>query len=363
MIAPMPYFGGKSRIAPVVWRALGDVPNMVEPFFGSGAVLLARPDSHQWWDRTETANDADGMVANFWRALKAAPDDLAHHADWPVSEPDLSARHAWLVEHKADLVARLCGDPDYCDPKIAGWWLWGICAWIGGGWCSGAGPWHVVDGRLVNGAEGDGVSRQLPHLGDAGRGINRQLPHLGNAGMGINRQRPHLGDAGRGACEAWSEHLRDTMRALANRLRRVRVCCGDWARVCGPSPTTKLGLTGVFLDPPYSHEERDGTLYATESSTAAAECRTWAVEHGDDPLLRIALAGYSNEHDMPASWRTVEWKTKGGYGSQGDDRGRENAVRERLWLSPHCLDVEATAKQAELDFAGEESLDTAGEEP
>ena len=333
MIAPMPYFGGKARIAPVVWRALGDTPNYVEPFLGSGAVLLARPDSHQWWDRIETANDADGLLCNFWRAVRAAPDDVAHHADWPVSECCLHSRHAWLVERKADLVARLCGDPDYYDAKAAGWWLWGICSWIGGGWCSGKGPWHAVDGRLAKGAESDGVKRQLPHLG--------------STGMGINRQRPH-GEAEQ--CEAWSKHLRDTMRALANRLRRVRVCCGDWSRVCGPSPTTKLGLTGVFQDPPYSHEERDGTVYATESGTAAAECRTWAIEHGDDPLLRIVLAGYSGEHDMPVTWRAVEWKARGGFGSQGKGRGRENADRERLWLSPHCLDTEAVVQQGVLDF-------------
>jgi DNA adenine methylase len=41
--APFPYFGGKSRVAAEVWRRFGDVPNYVEPFFGSGAVLLARP--------------------------------------------------------------------------------------------------------------------------------------------------------------------------------------------------------------------------------------------------------------------------------------------------------------------------------
>jgi hypothetical protein len=27
-------------------------------------------------------------------------------------------------------------DPDYFDAKRAGRWLWGICAWIGSGWCA-----------------------------------------------------------------------------------------------------------------------------------------------------------------------------------------------------------------------------------
>ena len=41
--APFPWFGGKARIAAQVWQRFGDVRNYVEPFFGSGAVLLNRP--------------------------------------------------------------------------------------------------------------------------------------------------------------------------------------------------------------------------------------------------------------------------------------------------------------------------------
>ena len=70
--APFPYIGGKSRVAAEVWARFGDVPNYVEPFFGSGAVLFKRPAEHDWAHRIETVNDADGMVANFWRALKGA---------------------------------------------------------------------------------------------------------------------------------------------------------------------------------------------------------------------------------------------------------------------------------------------------
>ena len=35
---------------------------------------------------------------------------------------------------------------------------------------------------------------------------------------------------------------------LADRLRRVRVCCGDWSRVLTRTPTTYIGVTGVLLD-------------------------------------------------------------------------------------------------------------------
>ena len=42
--APFPYFGGKATVADVVWKALGQPKHYIEPFFGSGAVLLNRPD-------------------------------------------------------------------------------------------------------------------------------------------------------------------------------------------------------------------------------------------------------------------------------------------------------------------------------
>ena len=353
MLAPFPYFGAKSRVATLIWQRFGDVPNFVEPFAGSLAVLLARPDSHKWWERTETVNDLDGLLANYWRATQAEPDTVAYWADYPVSECDLHARHGWLVARKAGLQTALEGDPEYYDAKAAGWWLWGICQWIGSGWCSGEGPWHQVGGKMVQGApEGAGTWAQLPHLGDAGRGINRKLPHLGDAGRGINRQLPHLGDAGRGInrqlegaigphgeghAEAWSQHLREMMQRLSDRLRRVRVSCGDWSRVCGPSPTEKLGITGVFLDPPYSLEAgRDMGLYTTDSGDVAHAVREWALEHGDNPLYRIALCGYEGEHEM-RGWEAVAWKASGGYGSQGEGRGRENATREVVWFSRHCL--------------------------
>ena len=183
------------------------------------------------------------------------------------------------------------------------------------------------------GNAGQGINRQLPRLGNAGQGINRKLPHLGDAGRGINRQLPHLGDAGRGA------FIADWFTALSVRLRDVRVCCGDWTRVMGNSVTIKHpGITGVLLDPPYADTAgRDGDLYAVDSQQVAHAVREWALTHGDDPRLRIALCGYEGEHDMPATWSVFTWKAKGGYGCQGDKAGRANATRERIWFSPHCL--------------------------
>ncbi len=287
-------------------------------------MLWARPDFDPADPPLETVNDADGFVSNFWRAIQAAPDEVARWADKPVLENDLHAVHSWLLARKESLRERLEGDPDFYDAKVAGWWAWGLCCWIGSGWCSGQGPWHVVDGRLVNVKDGggDGVWRQRPHLSTAGQGVNRKRPHLGNSSS---------------ALQSWFE-------ALAVRLRRVRVCCGDWSRIMGPSVIFTHGLTAVFLDPPYSAEAgRDNDLYSHENLTVAHDCREWAIANGDNPLLRIALCGYDGEHAMPDNWTMLEWKGNGGYAGQGkgDTRGKANRARERVWFSPHCLAAES----------------------
>lgn len=317
--SPFPYFGGKRKVASDVWKRFGNVRNYVEPFFGSGAMLLGRPLP---FDGVETVNDADGLLANFWRALQSEPDKVADYADWPVNENDLHARHAWLVGVKDSLQAKLEGDPDYYDCKVAGWWVWGMACWIGSGFCSGKGPWQVVD---VDG------ERQLVHVGNAGRGVNRKRVHVGNAGQGVNRKRDNHGEA-----------LRGYFADLAERLRNVRVCCGDWSRIMGESPTIKHGTTAVFLDPPYADTaHRDETLYRVDCTQVAHAVREWAIEHGDDKRYRIALCGYDGEHVMPDSWTVSDGKAGMGHGFGGQSKdGYANAGRERIWYSPHCVRVD-----------------------
>lgn len=292
---PFVYFGGKAAIADQVWARLGNVPNYVEPFAGGLAVLLRRPHA----PRTETVNDLDCMIANFWRATKNAPGDVAKWADYPVSEIDMHARHDWLLAQLAqtDFRERMRADPNYFSARIAGWWVWGINIWIGDGWC---------------------------------RAPANKRPHLGRS-CGTHRRICHLGDAGKGTHRPTAPDLYAYLDAIASRLRRVRVCCGDWGRVLGPCGTVQHGTTAVFLDPPYVANEQ---LY-NESGSVAASVRDWAVANGENPLLRIALCGYDADYDMPDGWASIYWKTNGGYRNR--NKGNESSAREIVWFSPHCL--------------------------
>ncbi|MFP4145883.1 MAG: DNA adenine methylase [Phycisphaeraceae bacterium] len=410
--APFPYFGGKRTVAAEAWARLGDVRNYVEPFAGSAAMLLMRPHA----GRVETLNDADCFIANFWRATQAAPDEVVAYADGPVNEADLHARHRWLVlsDDAATWRERMRTDPDYYDPKVAGWWVWGQCMWIGGGWCSyavGQDRRPVIDGG-GGGAIQKGVHRtphtKRPSLGDAHGGagtkgvhqtrLTQQVPDIsgegGATGRGIHGSgmtfagRPQLADAfsrGRGVhghdeastCAQRRAWLRDWFQALRDRLRPVRVCCGDWSRVCSShSVTTRIGLTGIFLDPPYARDldrlrawidaldagrdaietgglfgglgdmkgkaSRSDGLYATDGQDVdrlVAEVHRYCRDRGGDPQMRIALCGYEGEHDAleEHGWTVWAWKAQGGYGNRGGEN--MNKGRERIWFSPHCLPV------------------------
>ena len=320
--APFPYFGGKSKAAGLVWERFGDCKNYVEPFAGSLAVLLGRPHWPFEATRVETVNDKDAYVANFWRALAADPEGVVDHADWPVSEVDLHARHSWL-HGQTERVERLKSDPDYYDVRVAGYWVWGLSSWIGDNFCRPK------------------PQSSMPHLGDPGKGVNRKLPHLGSPGTGVHRKLPHLRNPGTDdasiiidGCVDRRLRLLAYFHDLADRLRRVRVCCGDWKRVLGPSVTFKHGVTGVLLDPPY---DVDGTGYGECHKGLSTLVREWAIENGANPEMRIALCGYADEghgDKMPGDWECVAWKCGGGYNNLGD---KQNVKRERIWFSPHCL--------------------------
>ena len=328
MLAPFPYFGGKRSVTSDVWLRLGSPAQYIEPFCGSAAMLLAAPRSAS----LEVICDGSGFIANFWRAVKHQPAAVAEWADYPVSHIDLGARHVWLMAQRERVGAAMqdCDWPG--DAKVAGWWLWGQCCWIGSGWCE----WSKI-------AAPNGMGKVPAYGQDAGFGITAvgKVPHASDAGMGVQAigQIPSTGASGhghtgvgymrRGLPQDESALLTSAGRTawrwlhqLADRLERVRIVHGDWSRCLN----NHFGGadTAIFLDPPYRSYER---LYGDAAPVADA-VEAWARKNAH---LRIALCGHRGDYDLP-DWDAVEW-----------DRGRltysggKTTDSECVWYSPACL--------------------------
>lgn len=286
--APFSFFGGKSRVAPIVWRTFGEVDNYVEPFAGSLAVLLGNPKI----PKIETVNDIDCMISNFWRAVSNDPEGVAKYADYPVHENELHARHRWLISVINDeFRIKMDTDPYFFDSQIAGYWVWGISASVGNNWLNNKGL--------------------------------KAAPLLSSAGGGIH---------------GLSHNILDWFKALHTRLKRVRVCCGDYKRILTPSITynnkgiSQKSITAVFLDPPYDLKERDKVY--KEDKDIFTEVKEWAIDNGNIANLRIALCGYDNIK-MPDDWQIYHWKGNG-LGNMSNSRGKINLTRETIYFSPNC---------------------------
>ena len=318
---PFPYFGGKSSIADIVWSVLGQPKHYIEPFFGSGAVLLARPNYKP--GMIESVNDKDGFIANVWRSLQFSPDETAKWCDWPVNHADLIARKAALIKNENRLLENLCTDDKWHDPVMAGYWIWAASSWIG-----------------------SGMTRpgQIPHISDSGMGVHAtgQIPHISHGGKGVHAtgKRPHISHGGVGVQEPYNTNLYAWFRQLSERLRYVRVVCGDWTRVCGGEWQDKIGDCGMFFDPPYGDTDRDTAIYHHDSTDISAEVEKWVLERGAKQSYRIVVAGYDSEYKslVANGWTTQAWSAQGGYAiiGAGKSRGSVNRHREVLFFSPHC---------------------------
>lgn len=331
LIAPFPYFGGKSKVALAVWERLGNVDNYLEPFGGSLAVLLARPDEHNWWEKKETAGDYSGVLVNFFRAIKYKPEEVAQECLTPVNEVDLTARHLYLVRYENELAEKLAADPEYYEVKAAAWWVWGISAWVGGDWMTGKGAWKPGQ------PNGPGVYRKMPMIAGShgGKGIHKPLRDILDADS---------------VSESYQANLTKIFTILSNRLMRVRLSCGDWKRLQGAaSKAVAKKTTGIFLDPPYDSALRRNDLYGVSDTADGVsrdihkEVRDWAISIGSQEEYRIAYCSYQEEEETKmfkeAGWTEYHWTASGGYSLQANNSAKENREKEVIWFSPHCLIV------------------------
>jgi site-specific DNA-adenine methylase len=276
-----PYFGGKSKVAPQVWAHLGDPEIYIEPFAGSLAVLFARPTPA----RTEIAVDLDGLIVNFFRTLQHDWRSMEQYLSGAVSEIDVYAKHAALLEQRDVLNDKLRADPEWHNTMLAAWWWEGISSWLGSGY-----------------------------------------------GHRLARQRPHIDRSLKGA---WATGMTDAkITAAAERLGNVILLAGDWKdpwrRAVTPAIINRFDKSvGVFMDPPYVDTARQKGLYA-EDAPLNVQITAWALAQPSH--VRTVIAGYADEYpELHADgWTLVEWRAPNGYA--GKDNNRRKA--EVLYLSP-----------------------------
>jgi DNA adenine methylase len=294
--SPFPYFGSKKAVGDIIWKAFGNPKNYIEPFAGSLSVLFANPNPA----KIETVNDIDCYLVNFWRATIYDVDNVIKYADVPVNEIELHARHRFLINEgfSSDFKKKLENDPEFYDSKAAGYWLYGMCGSIPGNW-------------LRN------------------KGLN-SIPMLGYAGTAV---------------QGLTADLRKWLEAIKDRLKRVRVTCGDWKRVVSPAIAYKnkgissKDITAILLDPPYSNKNRSKVYLNDKETDIYSEVCDWAINNYNDNQ-RIAVCGYEGDFIFPNDWKCYNWSTSGGFAnkSKNNSQGKINSKKEVIYFSPNCLD-------------------------
>lgn len=305
---PMPYFGKKSKCAPIVWERLGRVHTYVEPCCGSLAMALASPYGAPY---REVFNDVLGHVCNFHRSMRDFPQRTAAAADRPTVHQDLVAVTAQLRAAEKELTDRQFESLTYCDPETAGLWVWATCVSIGLGVTLSAGY--------------DSPERYTPVELPAG-------PYAGADGADALADRPIYSGA----------RLIDWFTAISRRIRRSYILCKDWSTLFSDAVLDfdqgRTRVAGIFFDPPYDGKE---SLYA-QGGSIARDVFDWAVAHGDDPRFRICLAGYADDYAaFPEGWTQERWARQVGMEATAGERYDHDTAKaqrqESLWFSPHCI--------------------------
>lgn len=88
MIGPLPYVGGKRRIANRLVSLIPEHTTYVEPFAGGAQVFFQKPRSN-----VEVLNDLDDDVVNFLRICHRYPQELIAALQWQPASRRLFERH------------------------------------------------------------------------------------------------------------------------------------------------------------------------------------------------------------------------------------------------------------------------------
>ena len=244
-----PWFGSKRTLAPVIVQELGPHRAYWEPFCGSMAVLLAKPEC-----KAEIVNDLHGDLIGLARVLSdpATAEDLYGRVARTLFHEDL------LPQARDYLESRALED---CPAVERAYWFV-VCSWFG-----------------RNGTAGQ-------PLGRTGKSFCVRYSTKG-------------GDA----ATRWRS-VTDSIPAWHERLRRVTILNRDSFEIL-PRIEDRDGVT-IYCDPPYLvkstpylHDFRDGFMTLdNDHERLAAELRRFrstrvVVSYYDHPALRGLYPGWT----------------------------------------------------------------------
>lgn len=81
MNSPIPWMGGKRRLASFILERMPEHTCYVEPFAGGGALLFMREEPA----KVEVLNDIDGELVNFYRVLKHHMLEFCNQFRWSIT--------------------------------------------------------------------------------------------------------------------------------------------------------------------------------------------------------------------------------------------------------------------------------------
>lgn len=270
---PIPYYGSKEKIAPVILDIIkkdGWTNQYIEPFVGSNSILL-----QDNFDGIKCIiNDFDGKITNLWRSLRYKPEETASYIQGVCNTINLTGLDLAVQRSYDALLDRLHADIEYCDPKLAAYFIDLCCSWIGGGAGNTTGPWTTIKDDegidiLVRKDKGDVRCKQSQYGTDVGVRCKQSQYYQ------------------------W-------FNDISKRLSDTYVLSHDFEKILNLHVITTKRTT-IFFDPPYdkSGDTGCGVEYiSNDHNIVSKRVREWCIKNNESMKnTRIIVAGRGKEHD------------------------------------------------------------------
>lgn len=277
---PLKWHGGKNYLAPGIIELMPPHLHFVEPYFGGGAVLLARDPNRNWyegaddWSDTaaqrgcsEVVNDINGELTNFWRVLQ---------------------RDVTFQKFLRAMQAMPFSEIEWQDA--------------------------MEDQELKT-----GLTRAIKFFVRCRQSLSGRMDSF--APLSRSRTRGTINEQ----ANAWLGAV-EGLSAVHERLKSVVILNDDALSVIGKEDTAK---TLFYLDPPYLHETRSSTdVYEFEM---ADEDHRQMLETILNVEGKVMLSGYHSElyDDLLSDWTLKEF-TKANNSSGAKEK---RMMTECVWMN------------------------------